>query len=547
MVDIPAMVERLRTHRFDGYTNEMLATEIQAFRTGRGSDSVGDAVEALRAVAKELSNTDRTLREELAKLGVDWTSGAGTRAGAVLTEHAGFSDAANDRVNRSAGLLFAQGEAFTRTLHKLPDAQQLLAGSGELTLGDEIMSLIGYETDHVKAVKASREARQQAIGALNEYAQESGQHLSESQSIDQPDMMRMVGDSESSTQAAGAAVKVDPVPDVPVTGGKGTVPASVPAGPVGGYDPPTPPMGFPRPGTGAGVPDTTTPSGTAPPSSSPPPAAPPPQTGVVGPVPGTRPSDPPAARPSPAPSPGTTGPGGLVVPPTGAGTGPGGQSGQPARPGTPGFVPGKTGVTPGVPAPGGTSGAPFGKIPATGGDAGFGKVAGGGGADGLLGKQGGDEALGKGRVMGAGPQAPASGPVSGAGFTNVPRPAGGVGDFAAGAAALGAGGVAGAVSGDDERRGRGVGRSAPGAGRPGAGRVPIGDLPEEELRALRNADKLGDREGRRGANYLEKAAPQDGDEDADHVRRYGIDDQDLFSDQRMVSPDVIGDHGGEQR
>jgi hypothetical protein len=75
--------------------------------------------------------------------------------------------------------------------------------------------------------------------------------------------------------------------------------------------------------------------------------------------------------------------------------------------------------------------------------------------------------------------------------------------------------------------------------------LPLGELPEEEAAALRNSEKLSPRKETGKAGFLERAAPQD-DEDAEYVRRFGIDDKDLFADQRMVSPDLIGDNGADE-
>jgi hypothetical protein len=110
-----------------------------------------------------------------------------------------------------------------------------------------------------------------------------------------------------------------------------------------------------------------------------------------------------------------------------------------------------------------------------------------------------------------------------------------------GVTAIGAAAVGGATSGENERGRRGVGRStAAERGKP-VRPLNVGDLPEEEEaeRANRASPQVPSRERTRA--ILEPAATQDGDEDAEHVRHYGVDDRDLFTDQREVSPNLIGD------
>src|SRR3954453_891901 len=137
-MDVSELAGRIRDQRFDGYTDTGIATEITRFRAGDGIGSIGTAVDALKAEAKALADTDETWRTELGKLGVEWQSEACGQAGQVMTEQAGFSQDANTKVAHSAEMIFAQGEAFNRTLYKLPDAETVRKGAGGFTLGDSL-------------------------------------------------------------------------------------------------------------------------------------------------------------------------------------------------------------------------------------------------------------------------------------------------------------------------------------------------------------------------------------------------------------------------
>ncbi|MEV6910575.1 hypothetical protein [Amycolatopsis sp. NPDC051071] len=554
-MNVSDLAGRLRDLRFDGYTDTGIATEIERFRSGDGTGSIGTAVDALKSVATALADTDKTLRDELGKLGVEWQSEAGGAAGEVFTEQAGFSQDANSKVSHSAEMIFSQGEAFNRTLYKLPDPETVRKGAGGFTIGDVLLSLIGFETDHAKSVDAANNARAQAQEALNDYAKTSGENLLSTDTLADPQALNLTqtttaagtgGGSgaldlagtatdltpDGSVRPASAAVESKYVPPTPVV-----QPVSNPKSP--SYDAPTPAYGV---ALGGGAParktSSVTPHGGA---TAPAAAAPTTPSGTSRPVPapGSGWTTPPGNRPAPQPEqhrpsyPITGAPGSPPFVPPGAPNVPPGQSTgtlPPSSSTTSALPPGKTfGTGPGVESA-------LGKGPGSG--SGPGVFSGVGGGTG-----GGDQTLGKGRTVGTGPQVPlAAGNESGRGFPAVPKITGpAAGDLGAGAAALGAGVAGGALSGDKERDRRP--REEGGSGKP-TRQLPIGELPEEE--AMRRSEKIGAKQPKPESKFMERAATQDVEEDAEHIRRFGVDDKDLFTDERMVSPDVIGDHGNRE-
>jgi len=505
-VDVNELAGRIRDHRFDGWTDTAIAGQIDKFREGVGTAGIGTAVDALKAVAKALGETDYTLRTELKRLGVEWQSKAGGAAGQVFTEQAGFSQDATMKVAHASEMVFEQGESFNRTKNKLPDAETVRKGAGGFTLTDTVLSLIGFETDHAADVLAANDAREQAQQALNDYAQQSGSNLLTTETLSDPEQLKVTTTDTGPgvLDVAGSAVQVTPDGSVKpasdhVRSHHVDPPAAQPvSNPVPIADPPTPKYGVvaqprhtgvaPAAGGGSTVPaSSTTPAGVRPPSSTP---------GWVGtPPPGRGPGS------SSAPDP-VTGRFPTDIPPD-AFTG-----GNPASPAT----------------------AP---IKALGGQSGTtdGPVTGGGGSPAGSSRE---AALPKGRVVASMPQPPLppSGYTGERGFT--PRPGVSAGELGAGAAALGAGTVGGALSGEKERA-----RRAPGAPKGPVKPLPVGELPEEEAAALRKSEQISPKQPRGDAKFLSEAAPHG--EDAEHVRRFGVDDKDLFTDQRMVSPDVIGD------
>ncbi|WP_410637452.1 hypothetical protein [Amycolatopsis sp. lyj-346] len=519
----------IQNHRFDGWTNTAIADQITRMINGDGTGSIGTAVDALKAVATALAHTDQTLRAQLLELGVEWQSQAGGAASQVFTEQAGFSQDATTKVAHAAEMVFEQGEAFNRTKYKLPDAETVRKGAGGFTLTDGLlMSLIGFETDHARQVEAANDAKAQAQQALNEYAQQSGTNLLSTQALSDPESLKLAapGVTPGVLDVAGAAVAVTPDGGVkPASDQVRSVrvepPVVQPVSHTVHADPPTPVYGV-----------------AAQQSSRPAQQQPPRQTSSAGaagapPAQHTTPSSttpsgakPPAFQPGP----------GWVQPP-GRGT-----SGDPSGRFTPGPATGGQGE-PFCP-PGAPGAQPPGSAPATTPIKSLGGSGGGtpGGSTGIdsSASRGPDGLLAKGRTVGAMPQAPLQpGQYTGErGF--VVKPGATPGDLGAGAAAIGAGVAGGALSGDKERQRREKGQPK-GPVRP----LPVGELPEEEAVALRKSEQISPKQKPGETKYLSEAAPQE--EDAEHVRRYGVDDQDLFADQRMVSPDVLGDHGGDGR
>lgn len=119
--------------------------------------------------------------------------------------------------------------------------------------------------------------------------------------------------------------------------------------------------------------------------------------------------------------------------------------------------------------------------------------------------------------------------------------------FAEAATAMGAGGASGAGAGAERDRLARNQAAAKGAIKNG---TPLGAAPDEEARAARNAEKFGARTGRPGSSIMQPAAAgtgksAEGEEDQEHVRRYGVESSDVFDDDRVVAPESIGDDDDE--
>jgi len=120
------------------------------------------------------------------------------------------------------------------------------------------------------------------------------------------------------------------------------------------------------------------------------------------------------------------------------------------------------------------------------------------------------------------------------------------GAAASGAAALAAGGAVGAAGTEEykQRRAQQLGKHTVVDGRQlydfDAGETPG----EDEARAV---EKVEPEQAADQPRYLEQAAMPPGVTEQTRVRTHGVDDVDLFADQRLVAPEVIGDERGETR
>jgi hypothetical protein len=110
------------------------------------------------------------------------------------------------------------------------------------------------------------------------------------------------------------------------------------------------------------------------------------------------------------------------------------------------------------------------------------------------------------------------------------------------ATAMGAGSASGAGAGAEQERLSRTGGSAKGGAVKNG--TPLGAAPDEEARAARNAERFGAKTAKPGSSLMQPAAAgrkADGEDDDEHVRRYGVESSDVFDDERVVAPESIGD------
>ncbi|MPY77905.1 MAG: hypothetical protein GEV04_05300 [Actinophytocola sp.] len=493
-------LDKVRQLRFEGYTVGMLALEIDLLREGRGTDSMSHAVNALASVAAALGNTDDTLRAELGRLGVEWYSEASSIAQSVMQTSADFAADATGKLNEASQAVFGLSEAFQRALNTLPDSQTLREGAEGLSTMDVLADLIGHETDHAAKVRAASVVRDQAVDALNQLASTCAEELGGVRQLGEPGAIVLDqgplppeqpdDGSEAGYQTMAAAAESVSGPVAP-PGGLPTAPVN--AGPPPSSDAPsganTTTGGRPQGGSGPGAGSSGSSDGG-----------------------GRQPSDGDGSGQGPGPV------GGVTDPLTGSG-GSGSGGGAATIGGSGGGMStatggGASGIAAGIAAAAGT---PLGGTTTTLGVGGM--TA---------------ELLPTGSLSGAMPQSPTQITLAPHGVTAVPlADADGI---AATAVAVGAAGVAGVMSAEPERERRGNRYDVEDDTDETRHEFDVGVIEDEA-----EADAVAEIEPDAGPDtpaYLEHAAPHGPD---DRVRTHGIDDADLFADDRMVARDTIGE------
>lgn len=171
--------------RFEGYSNGLLARQVNGLRNGPGPDTLYDAVLALMKLADGLSDTDASLRQQLADIGVNW-QGEAADGGTSATENASiYADQSQGPVTDSAKGVDSQGAAFSTGKNSAPDAGSL-NGPTEENGFDQFMGFFGHTTDHAQQVKETNASRQQAIDAMTGYQSSSSDALGRSQALPIP-------------------------------------------------------------------------------------------------------------------------------------------------------------------------------------------------------------------------------------------------------------------------------------------------------------------------------------------------------------------------
>lgn len=531
----PSALDKVRQLRFEGYTVGMLALEIDLLREGRGTGSMTNAVTALTSVATALRNTDETLRVELGKLGVEWQSTAASTAHDVMQTSADFAEDASGKLSESSQAAFGLSEAFQRALHTLPDSRTLRDGAEGLSTMDVLADLIGHETDHAAKVRAASAARDQAVDALNQLASTCAEELA---------CVRKLGEPGAIVLDEGRLPPA--LPDDGVSAGYQTMAAAAES--VSGPEP--------RPG---GLP-------TSPVQAGPPPSAGSGASGVSGAsgantTTGGRPAGGGERPPSGGSgsdgsgsgsggsgggsdgSGGGSGPvGGMTGPLTGSAEGrsgsqastasvPGGSAGSEGFGSSCVVTAGGTTFTGGVPtAPGGASGIAGIAAGSTVASASVAAPVAGTALGGITTT----DVLGTGALSGAMPQNHPQTTLAPGATTTAPLDEDGI---AGAVTAIGAAGVAGAMSAEPDRERRRARYDVDDTDETSRHEFDVGTLEDEA-----EADAVAEIEpdaGQDAPAYLEHAAPQ-GPADA-RVRTHGIDDADLFADDRMVARDTIGE------
>jgi len=284
--------------RFDGTSIEEIHNWMNH---GAGVEGVARAVQNLEEMAKDLKQSQDSLRAALEKIGVGWEGVAGDEAGSSVGQTETWSLAATPVVESSTDSTQSVGDGFAQTRNGMPTPQEAELTTLEHTVARSV-PLVGPMVDRAWADAKRDQVTNEARQRMNEWQASANDAVERVQPL--PPVPQAVVDV-APTQAAAAET-------VSATGSAGPVgslpAASVPAQPGGqppasGGSPVVPGPG--RPPASPGLP---------PVSSGPPPAAGP---GPVGQPPVGQPGQPPIGQPGRPPS----GSGLMPVPIGGIGSG----------------------------------------------------------------------------------------------------------------------------------------------------------------------------------------------------------------------------------
>jgi hypothetical protein len=215
-------------HRFEGFSNDQLAREVELLGNGPGPGSLYRAVDALKYVAETLSETDRVMRDELAKIGVEWESETAEDAQVQMTDAASYGGGAAPTITASGQAVSAQGDSYSRTTHAAPTSSTL-RGSTDLSMGDKVAGFFGHTTDHAQEVARTNAARDHAVELMNGYTTASHANLTAYSSLAVPP-----GFSLESQTVGGPGVNSTPGPNLGQGGGPapgGGLPLGAPGAP----------------------------------------------------------------------------------------------------------------------------------------------------------------------------------------------------------------------------------------------------------------------------------------------------------------------------
>lgn len=212
---------RITQHRWPGFSDEDLADAIDALNAGPGPSAVASAVGALHEIASSLYELDTTLHDSLGKIGVDWqTPESSELAEEAIRKSKRYAGDSGDQVSATGGDIERQADAYARARDGVPSSAALRGKHGGSAFFALAMSGGGALTAHGQqdatvAHEQQREARAQAVHALQGYNEHSDTALGSHQPLPSP---------------TPSAVRASPPPAPTGTSEAGAVSAGVPAG-----------------------------------------------------------------------------------------------------------------------------------------------------------------------------------------------------------------------------------------------------------------------------------------------------------------------------
>ena len=172
--------------RWEGMSNDQLATAVRLLREGPGASAVTQAAQALSTIANNLQSIDQTLHDQLQAIGVNWQSTASELAQEMTNASAAYSGAAGAAGGTNSTGVTNQGDAFSAAKNAVPSVSDLQSPPSGSFLDTAGGILTGHQNDKAAQAGRNQAARNAAIDAMQGYGNSSQAGLSAHQPLPPP-------------------------------------------------------------------------------------------------------------------------------------------------------------------------------------------------------------------------------------------------------------------------------------------------------------------------------------------------------------------------
>jgi hypothetical protein len=184
MSDEACYADDIGDYRWEGFP---LEAKVAWMQTGQGSAAVQPGVDALRGMSARYAESHKTVKSELAKLGISWQGQSADAAAGAVTQIADWVAGAGRTVSGGGGSMGTYASSFDAMKPKIqPVPVTARPVAGPPGLGDGIGALAGFQTDFSRQVEMAAAADAQANAALSAHQRVTRAALASFPPVDPP-------------------------------------------------------------------------------------------------------------------------------------------------------------------------------------------------------------------------------------------------------------------------------------------------------------------------------------------------------------------------